>query len=668
MSAWVRSVCPYDCPDTCGLLVEVEEGRALSVRGDPDHPYSQGTLCPKMNRYERTVHSSSRLTRPLVRTGPKGEGRFRPATWPEAIALVAGRWKEIAASDGPEAILPYSYAGTMGLVQRNAGHAFFHRLGASRLDRAICDPAKSGGWDAVMGNTPGPIPEEVLQSDLVVLWGINAVATSIHFAERVKRARSRGAEVWLIDTYETPTAALADRVFLVKPASDGVLALGLMHVLARHGWVDEPFLKAEATGWEALRDEVLPQHPPEQVAAATGLAAEVIVQMAERLGRSRAPFIRVGAGLSRYGNGGMNVRAICCLPAVTGAWARPGGGCLVDASSRFAFPLAEVVREDLLRGHPRIVNMNRLGHALSALRDPPIRSLCVYASNPAATAPDQNAVLEGLRREELFTVVHERFLTDTARFADVVLPATTSLEHPDLYRSYGHYAAQRTRPVLPPLAECKSNWELFQLLAGAMGFDEPFFQLSADDLIDRLLATPAAMRAGIDPAAFAEGRAVELRLPDPRSWMTPSGKIELRNPALDEPLPRWVPSHADAEPLPFRLATAPAVQALNTSFQEREELRARQKGMRLLMNPDDAAARGLRAGDRVRVFNALGEAIFLLDPTPRVPRGLVVAEGVFWLEHAPGPRTVNALTSQRLTDIGAGSTFYDNRVDVQREG
>ncbi len=661
-----RSVCPYDCPDACGMLVEVQGGRAVSVRGDPEHPYTRGTLCPKMNRYQDTVHSPDRLRTPLLRRGPKGAGEFRPASWEEAVAKIARRWRAILDAHGGEAILPYSYAGTMGLLQRNAGHAFFHRLGASRLDRTICSPAKDAGWKAVMGETPGPHPDAVLRSDLVVLWGINAVATNIHFADRVKEARRGGARVWVVDTYRTPTAALADRVVLTRPGSDGALALGLMHLLDREGLADAAFLRDRVQGWDELRREVLPGWTPGRTAEVTGVAEAELEAMARELGRARAPFVRVGSGLSRYGNGAMTVRTIACLPAVTGAYGRPGGGCLTTTSSAKAFDLSPLTREDLQPHPTRLVNMNRLGEALTALA-PTVRSLYVYASNPAAVAPDQNAVLRGLAREDLFTVVHERFLTDTARWADVVLPATSSLEHEDLYRSYGHYCLQRAEAAIPPVGESRSNWEVFQLLARAMGFEEPIFRRPAREVLDDLLAAPSPWREGIDRAALAEGRAVELRVPD-GGVRTPSGRVEILNPRLARPLPQWLPTHEEDGRHPFRLMTGASLYSLNSTFGEREDLRRRRRPMRLAMSPEDAAERGLRDGQPVLAWNDLGQVTFELEVSAAVQRGVVVAEGVYWAAHAPGERTVNALTSQRLTDEAGGSTFYDNRVDVRAAG
>ncbi|HSN14412.1 MAG TPA: molybdopterin-dependent oxidoreductase, partial [Anaeromyxobacteraceae bacterium] len=377
-------------------------------------------------------------------------------------------------------------------------------------------------------------------------------------------------------------------------------------------------------------------------------------------------FIRIGGGLSRYANGAMAVRSIVALAAVLGTFDREGGGCLAGAGSGQAFDLSPLTREDLLARPTRAVNMSQLGDALTRLSDPPVRAVVVWCSNPAAVAPDQNRVLAGLAREDLFLAVHERFMTDTARFADVVLPATTSLEHPDIYRSYGQYCVQRVRPAIPPHGEAKANWDVFRLLAAAMGFDEPLFRMTADEVIDLLLARPSPWRDGGFAAQLAEGRAVALRPPPGQRWGTPSGRIELLNPALAEPLPRILPTHAESGP-PLRLVTAPALHTLNSTFMERPELRERNGGMSLQLSPGDAAARGLREGQRVVAWNDLGEATFLLRVTPRVPPGVAVAEGVWWLAHAPGARNVNALTSQRLTDLGAGSTFYDNRIDVRGE-
>lgn len=662
-----RSVCPYDCPDTCGLLVEVTDGMATKVSGDPEHPFTRGTLCPKMIHYEKTVHSPLRLTAPLLRVGPKASGNFQKISWEEAIQRISQNWQGIIDKYSGESILPYSYAGTMGLIQRNSGHPIFHRLGASRLERTICTPTLKIAWNMVLGNTPAPHPDEAMESDLIILWGINAVATNIHFLHGVRKAKERGASVWLIDTYETPTAGLADRVFLVRPGSDGALALGLMNLLVRDNLIDHQFVSSSVQGFEELRERVLPEYRPEKVGQITGLSPETLEFMARTYGKARAPFIRLGAGLFRYANGAMNGRTILCLPALVGAYGKKGAGLLNMLFTSEAIAVGEIQRSDLLPRKTRILNMNKLGSILNQTNDPPIQSLYVYHSNPAAVTPDQNQVLKGLSREDLFTVVHERFLTDTAKFADIVLPATSSLEHSDLYLSYGHYCIQRAKAAIRPVGESKSNWEVFGLLAEALGFPEAFFRQSADLLIDHLLSISHSLRNGIDGQALAEGKPVLLNFASdrPSHFHTPSGRIEILNPAEKPPLPSYFPPYGGEEP--FRLMTAPSVYALNSSFREREDLLQKEKEMFLKMNPEDATSKGLTDGERVVAFNNLGKAPFVLQVTPKVPKGVVVAEGVWWLENCPGPRSVNSLTSQRLTDRGAGSTFYDNTVDVGRE-
>jgi len=661
-----RSVCPYDCPDTCSLLVHVNDNRVEKVVGDPDHPFTRGRLCSKMNHYERTVHSSRRLLHPLIRTGSKGRGEFRDATWAEAVARITDRWRIIISRYGSEAIVPCSYAGTMGLVQRNCGQAFFHRLGASLLERTICTPAKECGWKAVMGSTPGLHPDEASHSDLIILWGINAVATNIHMLHSIREARKRGAAVWLIDTYETDTAKFADRVFLTRPGSDGALALGMMNVLIRERLVDEAFIDYNVLGYQEFKDDILTDFTTAVASNISGLPMATIEEMAIAFGRATAPFIRLGGGLSRYGNGAMTVRTIACLPALVGAWSRLGGGLLANIATGAVFDNSLITREDFLAKTSRLVNINKLGQALTEFDNPPVMSLYVYHSNPAGVVPDQNKVLEGLSREDIFTVVHERFLSDTALYADVVLPATTSLEHSDIYRAYGHYGIQRAFPAITPIGEAKSNWDTFCLLASSMGFNEPYFKQTSDEMIEQLLSKPSIWIAKTDLDRLRAGNPVELPLPPDykTNYKTVSGKIEIFNDSDAEPLPRYLAPYGDNAS--YWLMTAPTPFMLNSSFNERDDLLIN-KRMTLKMNHVDAASHGLIDGQRVIAYNERGEAIFYLTITQRVPSGIVVAEGVWWLSRAPGKRSVNALTSQRLTDRGAGSTFYDTKVNVRAE-
>jgi len=658
------SVCPYDCPDSCGLLVEIENERAVRVTGDPDHPMTRGSLCAKMNHYEKTVHSPRRLTSPLLRTGAKGAGQFRPITWDEAIDQIASRWRKIIVSHGSEAILPYSYAGTMGIIQRNAAHPFFHQMGASQLVRGICTPAKGAGWEAVMGDTPAPAPTEVLHSDLIILWSSNAAATNIHFLHLVKQAKQNGARVWMIDLYRNQTAGLADRTLLLKPGTDAALALGMMHIWVRDGLCDRQFVARQVLGFSELKEQILPDYPPQVVSRITGLSSEQIEELAQEFAAARAPFISLGGGVARYTNGAMSVRSVVALPALVGAWTKPGAGCFVGTSTGAAFDMQQVERGDLLPDQPpRRVNMSQLGDALNGLNDPPIMSLYIHSSNPAVVAPDQNRVLAGLAREDLFTVVHERFLTDSAAYADIVLPACSSLETSDIYRAYGSYTVQRTRPLIPPVGQSKSNLEVFSLLARAMGYEDPGFYQDAEVKIDQLCAKTNSWWQGVDMQSLAAGRPVLLAPPQGSDYLTPSGKIEILNSRLDEPLPRYLPPTASEFPL--QLVTAPALKTLNSTFFERDDLR--DTTMKIKIHPTEAAARGLKAGDQVTAFNLLGEVDFLLTLDEAVPAGLAVAEGVWWREFVPGERTVNALTSQQLTDLGGGSTFYDNKIELRQK-
>ncbi|MDW7674349.1 MAG: molybdopterin oxidoreductase family protein [Bacillota bacterium] len=661
-----RSVCPYDCPDTCGLLVEIVNGKAISVKGDPNHPFTRGKLCPKMQDYPATVYSSKRLTKPLLRSGPKGTNQFQEVSWDEALKLIKSKWTHLMDLYGAESILPYSYAGTMGLIQRNYGDAFFNYLGSSRLERTICSSTKGHGWSTVMGSTLAPHPDEALASDLIILWGTNALATNVHFLHNVKEAKKQGTKVWLIETYETPTAKVADKLITIQPGSDGALALGMMHVLVRDQLINESFINQYVEGFQRFNEEILLSYTPEYVSNITGIAPELIERLAHLYAQAKAPYISLGSGLSRYGNGAMTVRCITCLPALVGAWAKQGGGLFANISTASAFNMSKVTRGDFLKTQTRTINMNQLGNVLTNLENPPIMSLYVYQSNPAAIAPDQNMVIKGLMREDLFTVVHERFLTDTVSYADIVLPATTSLEHSDIYRSFGHYCIQRAYPLIEPLGEAKSNFEVFKLLAETMDFNEAFFTKSTDELIDELIQDPNSWLASIDFDALKAGYPVELPLPHDYKlkFNTPSGKIELLNSREAEPLPRYLEPHGDNGPYWF--VNGPSLYSLNSSFNEQAELVKKKGKMSLMMNPQDALDKGLSEGELVTAFNHRGEVNFILKISEKIPKGVVVSEGIFWLQDCPGNRSVNALTSQRLTDRASGSTFYDTKVEVKR--
>lgn len=663
------SVCPYDCPDCCGLLITVEDGKAVCVAGDPEHAFTRGTLCPKMAHYERTVHSPKRILTPLRRIGQKGEGRFIPIGWDEAIEEIAGRWQSIIRDYGAEAILPYSYAGTMGTIGYSAGHALFYALGATSLDRTICAPAKSRGYRDVMGATLPTAPQEAQHSDMIVLWSISMLATDIHFRHDIEMTRKRGAKVYCIDTYRTKTADYADAFLCPRPGTDGALALAILHVLVQDNLADRAFLKEYVQGADELEQKVLPHYTPEAAAAITGVPAADIRAFAHAYGNARAPFIRLGSGQSRYVNGAMTSRLITCLPAFVGAYAKKGGGLLTSASGSHAFDKNIIRRPDLEQRGVRHINMCELGRALNDTDlTPPVKALYIYSSNPACTAPDQNQVLHGLQREDLFTVVHERFLTDTTRYADIVLPATTSLESEDLYYSYGHYTIQRSRAVIPPVGESKSNWQTARLLAKAMHLTDPIFDQTEEDLVEALIAsTKKAWPLPLSSEALQKLRdclPVDLPLPEDYKlhFATPSGKIEIKNPRCQPPLPDYLPPHKNSEP--FHLINAPDMRILDSSFNERDEL-TNGNIMTLLIHPQDAAARGLHDGDPVRARNKRGHAHFTLKLSDRVKRGTLVTEGVWWQTYTKDGNT-NRLTSMRLTDKDGGSTFYDVSVTIEK--
>jgi anaerobic selenocysteine-containing dehydrogenase len=684
MRATLPSVCPHDCPSQCALQVTVEAGRITDVTGDPRHPFTRGVICGKVHDYAERVYGTTRVSRPLRRVGLKGEGRFEPIGWDEAVDEIAHRWRRVIAQWGAEAILPFSYGGTLGLVQYWAGHPLFHALGASRLDRTICVSTAYAGWRGTLGTVTGNDSEQMVDSELIVLWGINASHTHINAMTLVKQARRRGAFVVCVDPYRTPTARQADWHLMLRPGTDGALALGVMHVLIGEGRVDQDYIQRATLGFTALAQHVK-QYEPERVAAITGLAAEDIVGFARRYGATRAAFIRVGIGLSRHDNGGMTCRTIACLPALTGAYAHPAGGALLSSGSAFGLSSAALERADLMpEPAPRMINMIHLGCALTDPdQSPPVKALYVYNANPASIVPNQELVLQGLGREDLFTVVHEQHLTDTTDYADLVLPATTSMEHTDCYKSYGHFYVQLARPVIPPEGESRSNWEVTRLLARAMGLRDPHFGKTEDDLIREALASGDPSVAGITLERLEVERSMRLRvgrpyLPFADGAPTPSGKVEFVSESLAREglpaLPTYVPlvegpDHAElTRRYPLQCIVPPNRFFLNSSFSQSELLRGRQRGPAVLLHPADAAARGIQSGDAVLVRSARGEARFTAELTDDTREGVAVVEGIWWSKHHPGGRGVNALTDDRTTDMGGGPALHSNLVQVERLG
>jgi anaerobic selenocysteine-containing dehydrogenase len=678
----MRSVCPHDCPSCCSLEVAVEDGRIARVTGS-DHPFTQGVICGKVREYAERVHSPLRVLRPLRRVGPKGEGRFEPVGWDDAVAEIAARWRAVVAAHGAEAILPFSYAGSMGQVQYYAGHPLFHALGATLLDRTICISTAYAGWRATVGAVTGNDSEQMVGADLVVLWGINAAYSTINVMTLVKQARARGAWVVAIDPYRTPTAQQADEHLMVRPGTDGALALAVMHVLIAEDRVDRDYLARATVGFEPLARHVR-DWPPARVASITGLPADAIVAFARRYGATRASFIRVGIGLSRHDNGGMTCRTLACLPALTGAYAHAHGGALLSSQGAAGLGLRVVERADLLpRPVPRVINMIQLGRALTdPTLAPPIKALYVYSSNPAAVCPNQTLVLQGLARDDLFTVVHEQVMTDTARFADLVLPATTSMEHEDLYRSYGQFYLQLARPVLPPLGEAKSNWEVCGLLARALGVAREHYGKTPEMLIRELLAAGDDSVRGITYEQLVADGSVRINVPRPympfaAGAPTASGKVELYSERLAArglpALPTWRPlvegpaNRVLAARYPLQCIVPPNRFFLNSSFSQSELLRRRQRAPSVMLAPADAAERSIRDGDTVRVESPRGEARFTARVTDATRPGVVVIEGIWWHRFQPGGRGVNVLTDDRTTDMGGGPAFHSNLVEVMRE-
>ena len=677
----LKTTCPLDCPDACSVLATVENGRVVRLQGDPDHPFTRGFLCHKVANYDRWLYSPLRVLYPLRRIGSKGEGDFARITWDEALDEIASRFKFILAEHGGEAILPYSYGGSLGIVHRLAGHRFFHRLGASRLLRTICDPAAMAGWEATLGKHTSTDLARAEQSDLIIIWGMNIAATSVHFVPIVKAAKKRGARIVQIDPCRNRTSHLADEQLRPRPGTDGALALGLMHVLIGEGMVDEAFVRDFSLGYEALRERVLADYSVERVSRITDVPREQIKQLAREYGRARAPFLRVGFALSRHENGGMAIRTIACLPGLVGAFRKPGGGAHHDTGPCFEFNYARVTGEDEFQPSTRQINMVKLGEVLLEEGNPPIKALYVYNCNPAAVVPDQARVHQGLRREDLFTVVHEQVHTDTVDFADIVLPAPTFLEYLDLYKSYGHHYLQIGRPVIAPLGEAKPNLEVFQLLARRMGFEEPCFWSGEFEIMREALDSPSPFLANLDFAKLQSGETLRLNLPEssngsgPR-FSTPSGKVEFYSETMArlgfDPLPNYTPCSDGAEACakngkhPLQLLVPPAVHFLNTTFGAVEEQRRRMGRPILKIHPEDAKARGLQDGGGIRVFNERGECHLHAEVTEDTRQGVVVAESIWWAKHSPDGRGINTLVSSHLTDLGGGSTFQCNLVEVEK--
>lgn len=685
----VRATCPHDCPDTCAILVKVEDGVAKEVKGDPEHPTTAGVLCTKVSRYvERTYHPD-RVLYPMRRVGRKGEGKFERISWDEALDTIAGRLQDIGARD-PQAILPYSYCGTMGLVQgESMSLRFFNKLGASLLDRTICATAGATGYRYTIGSSIGTDLEEFQDARLILIWGGNPIASNLHFWMRAQEAKRRGATLIAIDPYRSLTAEKCHQHIALLPGTDAALALGMMHVLIKEDLLDHDYIERYTLGFEPLKARAL-EWTPERTAQTCGITVDEVVDLARLYGqtakRGEAAAIRVNYGIQRVRGGGMAVRNITCLPALVGAWRLPAGGIQLSTSASFPTNRPALQRPDLLGGRtPRTINMTTIGGDL--LREaspefgPKIEAVIVYNANPLAIAPDSRKVQQGFEREDLFTVVLEHFHTDSADYADILLPATTQLEHVDAHLAYGHLYMMANNAAIAPVGESKPNTEFFRLLAARMGYDDPCFQESDDEIAAQAFNKSDARAIHFDWDSLKRSGWKKLNMPAAPfaegGFTTPSGKCEFFSESMLadglDPVPTYIPPYESvasnpdlAEKYPLAMISPPARNFLNSTFVNVKSLRATEGEPHLDIHPNDAAARGIAHGDMARIFNDRGSFIARARVTDKARAGLVVGLSIWWKKLASDGKNANEVTSQRLTDMGRAPTFYDTLVQVER--
>jgi anaerobic selenocysteine-containing dehydrogenase len=684
----VRATCPHDCPDTCALLVTVEDGVAVQVKGDPDHPTTAGVLCTKVSKYTERTYHKDRLLHPMKRVGRKGEGRFERITWDEAIETIAARLKDIAARN-PQAIVPYSYAGTMGLVQGESMAArFFHKLGASLLDRTICASAGGEGYKYTIGARIGTDVEQFQDAKLILIWGGNPIASNLHFWMRAQEAKRRGAKLIAIDPYRSLTAEKCHQHVALLPGTDAALALGMMHVLIAEDLLDREYVEQYTLGFDQLKQRVA-EWTPEKTAQTCGITVEEVVQLAREYGgtakRGEPVAIRINYGVQRVHGGGMAVRNVACLPALIGAWRHAAGGIQLSSSDTFPKNPQALQRPDLLQQQPRTINMSTIGDDL--LKDsspdfgPKIEALIVYNSNPVAVAPESPKVVQGFSREDLFTVVLEHFQTDTADYADILLPATTQLEHVDIHSTYGHLYMMANNAAVAPLGEAKPNTEVFRLLAARMGFDDPCFRESDDDIAAQAFKRGDVRAVHFDWDSLKRKGWQKLNVPDAPfahgRFPTPSGKCEFYSEQMKaaglDPLPTYIPPHESVasnpelgKKYPLAMISPPARNFLNSSFVNVQSLRDTEGEPHLDMHPSDATERGIEGGNLVRIFNDRGSFVAKVRVTDKARRGLVVGLSIWWKKFAADGKNANEVTSQQLTDMGKAPTFYDVLVQVEK--
>ncbi len=680
----IRGACPHDCPDTCAVITEVQDGKAIAFRGDPAHPFTQGWLCAKVRPYLDRVYHPDRLTQPLRRVGPKGSGEWEPISWDDAISEITNRWKTIIAEHGAAAILPYSYSGTLGLLQLGVcNERLWNRMGASGLERSICGAAAETAVQATLGGRHAPAAQDVVHSKLILIWGNNPSSTNPHFVPFLRQAQRDGTRVIVIDPRRTLTARSADQHIQPRPATDGALALGMMNIIFTEQLHDEAWLDANTIGWRELRERAN-DYPVERVSQITGLATDVIVALAREYATTKPSILKFADGVQRHANGGQTSRALSCLPAIVGQIGVRGGGLYYSTSDYVRWDGEALGHSSECPPVPRIVNMNRIGAALTGeANDPPIKSMYVFCANPVTSSPNASLTIEGLKRDDLFTVVHELFMTDTAQYADIVLPATSQLEQIDLHKPYGHRHLQYNNPAIAPLGESKSNWDVMRLLAEAMGYDEPWLRQSGEEVLDEIIEASRRICGTLDgitlerlqnegtvPISLDEG-ATTVPYAD-LQFSTPSGKVELwcetmREMGLD-PLPEYIEPpeftrRPDSDALV--LISGAAHHYVSSSLANVPRLMAKEGTPFIEINPADAEARSIHDGQDVIVGNARGSCTLRAVVTDNVPRGTTVAPKGAWGSTSPDGRNVNWTTSDAVADLAGQSTFHSNLVTIR---
>lgn len=668
----IRVTCAHDCPCMCSLLAQVDDGKLIKVSGDPEQPYTAGFACAKVNRDAELVYAANRIKTPLRRTGPKGSGQFAAVTWADALDEIEQRWKGIVANDGPLALLGYAYSAHQGQINRHLVNGLFHAMGTSRLMAGtVCDSCCETAWDMTLGPVGGADPESVAQSDLIISWGCDLKAVNVHFWQKAEQRQKQGIKIIVIDPRRTRTAQSADWHLPIRIGTDAALAIGIVHILVRNGKCDEEYLAKHTLGFDRWKAEVVAQFPPARVAEITGLGVDDVERLAAMYGAAQRSFIRIGEGMTRLARGGQALRAVATLPAVTGAYGRRGGGALLLAAGSIDLDFASI-RKPSGPAQTRQVNHSLLGEALLTMKEPPIKGLLICANNPAVTNPDVLKVKQGLSREDLFTVVHDPIFTDTANYADIVLPATTYLETSDFYRSYGSYYMQFAPAAVAPQGEAWSNMRLAQELARRMGVTDEIFRLTPEQIFPKFFEGATGAVAKVDPKLLLDHRAVKVAPEgEGQEFRTKSGKLEIYSADLAAagvpPMPIWEADPqevADAAKWPLRLLTTPGYFQSHTAFSANDFLRKREGEPSCVLHPKEAERRVLANGAKVRLFNERGHIGLVLKISDEVGEGVILVPGQRPEAEAVSG-TVNVLCSDRLTDIGAGATYQSTFLDVE---